>query len=197
MKPVYYKSEKQLVTDIIARSMINLPGIKWIIGDDLLLAGKRVRHLASYIYSVASTRNGILLSSNGMGVAICFKFSENRTSFLSFYRKIIFAVCCVGISRLREIQLRESYIKFMRPSHGQFLYLWILGVLPEARGTRTAWELKERIMNEQNRMQLPIYLETTNEQNKKVYEHFGFKVYHEWHVPHRNLVMWFMYKNPD
>ncbi|TAL59572.1 MAG: GNAT family N-acetyltransferase [Bacteroidetes bacterium] len=185
------KEDKQTVTDIITQSMGNLPGIKWIVGNNPRTTHKRLRVLADFVFETAFSRNGIFLSSDRKGVAVFFK-PEIKKTFRDYWNQFRFAVRCTGIFHAYEIYRHESYIVKQRPNPGTYLYFWIFGVLPDARGFGAATQLKDIILSESQKQQLPIYLETTNPQNRRVYERYGFKVYHEWFVPGRNFTFWFM-----
>ena len=80
----------------------------------------------------------------------------------------------------------------MHPVDCDYLYFWLFVVLPSARGSQAALELKNVIFKESDRLKLPIYLETTLQKNKRVYERFGFKVYHIWEIEKRDVTMYFM-----
>lgn len=186
------RKDKTTVVEIISRSMNYLPGIKWIIGDNPNKQQKRLTYLAEYIFETAFAQKGIYLSTDRKGVAIMHHKKSNRLSIKGFWNKIKLIYLCIGINRIYEMYYREQYLKRQRPTHEQFLYFWIYSVLPEARGSGAAIELKNTIFSEAARQKLPIYLETSNPQNKKVYERYGFHVYHEWYIPHRNFTLWFM-----
>jgi len=187
------KSDKQTVTEIIVQSMGNLPGIKWIVGDNPRKLSKRLQAFADFVFETAFPRNGIILSSDKKGVAIFFKQNIKKFTLKDYWNRLKFALCCTGITRALEIYKRERYIVNQRPCTKQYFYFWVFSVLPSARGLGTAAsELKNIILAESARQKLPIFLETSNPQNKRVYERYGFRVYHEWYVPHRNFTLWFM-----
>ena len=186
------KENKQTVIDIIVQSMGNLPGVKWIIGDNPKNVSKRLRALADFVFETAFSRNGIILSEDKKGVAVFYKYNIRKSTLIDYWNQLKFAFKCTGVFRALEIQRREKYIKSQRPSSGEYLYFWIFSVLPSARGKGAGIELKDFILAESAKRHLPIYLETSNPQNKRVYERYGFSVYHEWFVPERNFTLWFM-----
>ena len=195
MKNNITAADKQTVIDIITQSMGKLPGIKWVIGDNPRKMARRLNALADFVFETAFSKNGIYLSSDRKGTAVFFK-SETKKTLRDIWNQLKFAVRCTGIFRAYEIYRREAYILSKRPAPGTYLYFWIFGVLPDARGNGSALELKDIILSESARLQLPIYLETSNPQNRRVYERYGFKVYHEWFVPSRNFTFWFMMRTP-
>ena len=186
------RKDKTTIIDIISRSMYFLQGIKWIIGDNPNAQNKKMTRLAEYIFETGYSKNGIYLSSDRKGVAIMYPIKSKHVNFRSFWNKVKLIFLCIGVNRIKEMYLRELYLKQHRPSEEDFLYFWVYSVLPESRGSGTALELKNIIFSEAHKLNLPIYLETSRLLNKRVYERYGFQVYHEWHIPKRNLTIWFM-----
>lgn len=195
MKSNITAADKQTVIEIIAGSMGRLPGIKWIVGDNPRTMEKRLRALADFVFETAFPGDGIYLSSDRKGVAVFFRHEEKK-SLRDIWNLLKFAVRCTGVSRAYRIYKCESYILSKRPPPGTYLYFWIFGVLPSARGNGSALELKDIILSESARQQLPIFLETSHLRNKRVYERYGFEVYHEWQVPGRDFRYWFMRRYP-
>ncbi len=189
------RADKQAVIDIIVKSFDHIPGIKWIIGNNGNRE-KRLRAMADFIFEKAFARDGVVLSADRQGVGIYFRFNGKKTSLRDYWNEIKFAFRCIGLARAGEIMNREKYILSQRPADGNYIYYWMFGVKPDARGNGAARELKNLIMEESRNQQLPIYLETTVEKNRRVYERYGFQLYHTWHVEKRNVTIWFMKKEP-
>jgi hypothetical protein len=187
------RADKQTVIEIISQSMGELPGIKWIIGDNPRKLSSRIHAMADYLFETAFTHQGIILSSNKKGVAILFRKDIQKSALKDYWNMLKFLLRCTGIRRALEIYKRERYIESQRPCNGKYLHFWVFSVLPSSREFGgAASELKNIIIAKSERQQLPIYLETSNPKNKRVYERYGFKVYHEWYVPHRDFTLWFM-----
>ena len=102
----------------------------------------------------------------------------------------------IGVSRILKILKRESYTKSKRPASGDFLYFWFFGVDPDFQDGNAARDLKEYIFNLSEKENLPIYLETSVEKNKRVYLKFGFEIYHTWKLEEQGLELYFMRKEP-
>lgn len=187
------RTDKPTVTDIIVQSMGELPGVKWLIGDDQRKSSRRLHALADYVFESAFLQKGIILSENKKGVAILCHKNMKPPGPSDLWPRLKFAFRCIGIKRILEIYRRERYICSQRPCNGKYLYFWIFSVLPSSRVFGSAAsELKNIILAESDRQQLPIYLETSDPKNKRVYERYGFKVYHEWFVTKRGFTLWFM-----
>ncbi len=171
------------------------PSVNWVIKNDRFRK-KRILALSDYSYKTAFIRQGIALSSDQQGIALCYRYNSHKTSLSDYWNQIQLIFRAIGISRTKEILRREHYLKRHRPASGDFLYFWFLGVNPEARGSGSAKELKDRIFHKSRKEQLPIYLETSVERNKNVYQRYGFEIYHTWNV-NEKLTLWMMKRDWD
>ena len=178
--------------DIICSSMCNIPGITWIVGSNATKAGKRLRELGRYVFDVSWTYNGLIFSNDLKGVVILLVQNRKLRQKIHLMASMRFILRCTGLFRAWEIVKREKYIQTHHPQNKDYLYFWIFAVLPSHQGRKTAYELKEKVFEKSRLMRLPIYLETTVLKNKRVYERFGFNVYHTWKIKKRNVTMYFM-----
>lgn len=92
---------------------------------------------------------------------------------------------------------RNVRIKKSRPKDNDYLYYWFFGVKNKGRGQGGAQELKAAIFEESAQKKLSILVETSVNKNKRVYERFGFQVYHFWQNKAENLTLWFMKRPYD
>ncbi len=193
------KADKERAIEIMVSSFDNNPGIDWIIKNSGSRENRK-RHLAEFLFETAVSINGIFLSADRNGIAVFFRFADNKPSLRQAWNKLKLALNCVGLSHALQIMKREKHIRSIRPADGNYLYFWFFGVMPAERGNKggagSGLELKNEIISESVKRNLPIYLETTILQNKKIYERYGFKVYHEWFVEQRNITLWFMKREP-
>ena len=90
---------------------------------------------------------------------------------------------------------REAYIKKLRHKSGNFLYFWFLGVQKEGINKGAVVELKEAIYKEAANQKLPIFLETSVPKNQRVYQRFGFEIYHTWDNKEEGIKIWCMRKD--
>lgn len=73
-----------------------------------------------------------------------------------------------------------------------FLYFRFLGVKKNGRNKGAVVELKEAIYNEATKLKLPIYLETSEQKNQRVYQRYGFQNYHTWDNKEEGIKIWCM-----
>ena len=77
----------------------------------------------------------------------------------------------------------------------QHWFLQAIGVSPQYQGKGYASKLLRPMLLRIDKEGLPCYLETLEEQNVRLYEHFGFKVIEESNVPNTNLTNWAMLRD--
>jgi len=189
------KEIKQKVMEVITESFDSNPSVNSVIKND----GKRkqrIKALSDYSFETSLMRDGVYVSCDGEGVALCYKYNLKKESFRDYLNQVKLVVRAISLSRVLSVMKREAYVKSLRPASGEFLYFWFLGVSNKARGTNAAWELKEMIFNDADNNKLPIYLETSVEKNKRVYQRFGFEVYHIWESKDLRTTLWFMRRMP-
>jgi ribosomal protein S18 acetylase RimI-like enzyme len=71
-------------------------------------------------------------------------------------------------------------------------YLQTIGVAPEFQKNGYATRLIQSMLVRTDKEGLPCYLETMDEINVRIYEHFGFKVIEKSAIPRTNLTNWAM-----
>ncbi len=181
-----YKHKDKAI-DIITDTFDANPSVNIVIGASGNRR-KKISRLASYAFIKALNRNGAFMSTNQMGIALCFKSDEGSSNFKELIHEIRFAFS-IPVKKVFQTLERESYIKKYRYA-GRHLYFWFFGV--QKGGDRAGFELKNEIFSYSVQEQLPILLETSVERNKEIYERFGFYVYHEWPDSGDGKTLWFM-----
>lgn len=187
--------DRDRVVDIIAESFEGNPSVNWVIKNDKKRL-KRIKVLAKYAFSTVQRRGGVYLSSDEQGVILFYKENDYKEGFADYIDQAKLAFGAVGLNRVGSILYRESYKKKIRPRNGEFIYCWFYGVKNDAKGKGAAVELKNYIFSEADRLQLPIYLETSMQKNLIAYKRYGFETFHEWNVEKQNITLWFMKREP-
>ncbi len=103
------------------------------------------------------------------------------------------------LSSLRKIM--EQSAKAMEEAKkdldlGPYIFLFIMAVSKEFQGKGFGGKLLSAIIEKSEIERKPIYLETQNEKNVSLYEHFGFYVVKKINMPDPvNLPMWLMVRD--
>ena len=65
------------------------------------------------------------------------------------------------------------------PTDQPYMYLWFLGVAPDAQGKGLSSQLFRPMLAQADAQTLPVYLETSTEKNVAIYNRKGFVVFDE------------------
>ena len=182
---------RQLIVGVIASSLQGIPSVDWVI--------KRARHndkarhaVAEFLHDDSALRAGVYLSSDQSGVLLIHDTRVRVPMLASFILKLKLTFKAVGIWRAPVVLRRTKLIRAQHPADKKFLYVPYFGVLPGERGRGAARELKNLLFKKSNDLGLPVYLETTQEQNRRVYERYGFTVFHEVRMKGSRFTTWMM-----
>ena len=77
-----------------------------------------------------------------------------------------------------------------------YIYLMVLGVATELQGQGFGGKLIRALIEESERVGVPIYVETETESNVRMYEKFGFGVLKQIILPIIDLPQWEMVREP-
>jgi len=78
-----------------------------------------------------------------------------------------------------------------------YIYLVIVGVASEFQGQGFGSKLLRTLIEESERAELPIYLETETERNVCMYERLGFKLVDQISLPIIDVPLWEMMREPS
>jgi GNAT superfamily N-acetyltransferase len=78
-----------------------------------------------------------------------------------------------------------------------YLYLLVVGVATKLQGKGFGRKLIKAAIEKSEREGLQLYLETETEENMKMYEHFGFRLFKKIMLPIVDLPMWEMVRGPQ
>lgn len=185
--------DKDLIIRRVADILKETPSAKDIVkkGGD---RDKRFVYLAQHMVEKAIDNDGLILSQDGLGIAILFKTNAKDDSIwneLVSDLKLVLNV--TGTKNALKIAKDQNYIKKQRPKEGDYLYAWFWGIVKEGRGaaTQIAAEMKDEMLRISEESKLPIYSETRLRKNTVVYQRYDFDLFHTWKQPSGNT-MWFL-----
>jgi ribosomal protein S18 acetylase RimI-like enzyme len=79
----------------------------------------------------------------------------------------------------------------------EFTYVMIVGVAPEHQRRGHGGTLLRALMEESDRTGVPLYLETETEDNRRMYEGYGFQLLRQVTLPVIGLPMWELLREPE
>lgn len=182
--------QKDRVLEVLSNSFRNNPSVDSVINSqrDKL---SQINSLVNYAYWKARNRDGVFISENERGVALCFRSDLKRFSLNELFAELSLAMA-ISLKQSLEVFKREKEIK-QRRIREPHLYFWFFGAEP---GGNDARELKNEIFDCSKKTALPILAETSVLRNKEIYERFGFKVYDEF-TDQNGTLLWFMCRYPN
>ena len=192
------RSYVKQTTEVLIRAFWNHPPLQYYFPDE----AERER-IAPYFFSV-SVFNGIrygevqTTSQDLEGIAIWLPSDNYPVTPWRLLRSVplpeILGFGRYGGSRMRGLgQYIDAVHDRLVPSRHWFLQA--IGVSPQYQGKGYASKLLRPMLLRIDKEGLPCYLETLEEQNVRLYEHFGFKVIEESNVPNTNLTNWAMLRD--
>ncbi len=139
---------------------------------------QRIAHLMEYAYKMCSTFGKVYISDDRNACALVLFPDKKRFTFASLWWDLLLVFKVVGVFNIGKILKRERQIKRHHPN-SPFYYLWFIGVHPVHKGLGLGSELMLELVADAQRMERPIYLETSTVRNLSWYKKFGFNVYDE------------------
>lgn len=197
MLKIILMSEKTI--NIIAEAFKVIPAGNQIVKQDSKREF-RYQKLAEYVHKNAVKKNGLYLSSNKEGVAVCYIIDpkNNKKTFTDLLSDIKFMFNVTGIKNALAITNRQKYIQEQRPKNDKYMYWEFSAVNPNYVGMDAATfsmaELRDELYSKAHDLQMPIFSETSIRKNMIVYRRYGFEIYHEWTMPDGST-MWFLKYN--
>ena len=189
------KAQVKPAAEVLSRAFQNYPLLQYYFPDEL-----ERKKIASYFVSVAvfsGIRYGEIYatSPNLEGVAIWFPSDNYPVNIWKLVRSVpisvIFAFDRYGGGRMRQL---DEYIDAVHQRLAPFghWFLQIIGVDPQFQGKGYAGKLLKPMLSRINEEGLSCYLETMDEHNVSLYEHFDFVLINKSTIPGTNLTSWAM-----
>ncbi|MHA1915610.1 MAG: GNAT family N-acetyltransferase [Promethearchaeota archaeon] len=97
----------------------------------------------------------------------------------------------------KDLETVQSIYSYTHSIHYELVpsrhwYFFILGVDPGFQGKGYASHLIKPILTRIDNDHLPCYLDTNNEKNIELYQHFGFKTLKKYQIPGTDVTNWSM-----
>ena len=189
------KAQIKPAAEMLARAFQEDPLIGYFFPD----ASER-KNKSSYIFEFL-IRYGVLygevyaISPNLEGVAVWLPSEKADVSFWRMMRSggllMIPKISKEVIGRQRYF---SQYVTPMHKRHAPFChwFLQTIGVDPMFQGKGYASTLLKAMFARIDAEHLPCYVETQNEKNVSIYQHYGFKVVEEVIIPGTEISHWAM-----
>ena len=105
----------------------------------------------------------------------------------------------VGTEIISKMSFVNKYVTDIRKQYAPFphWHLFPMGVDPPSQGKGFASALLRPMFNRFDAEGMACYLETQNERNVSIYQHYGFKVVHTTALPDTDIMHWAMIRLQD
>ncbi len=170
------RKDKVRVMEILIRSFENDPLIRWFTSPCDRGKSRRIRSLMNFAFEKGFAQQGIYLTDDRNAVAI-WKYGKTNMMTFRLFRAYLDFGLTMGLAKMMEIFKMEKQVNKRHPKVQHYLYLWFLGVMPNHQGKGLSSALLNPKLALADKNAEPIYLETNNEKNIKIYECRGFKLY--------------------
>lgn len=167
--------DRNLVIDILTKSFDQNRSVNYVAKQDKMRLS-RIQGLMEYSFDVCSAFGKVWVSENNQACALVLFPDQKRTTLRTIYWDLKLAIKVISIGRVFDVLDREGMIKKNHPN-SPMSYLWFIGVEPQNQSKGTGSHLLLEILAESEKMNRPVYLETSVERNISWYEKFGFKIY--------------------
>jgi len=181
--------------EVLVRAFRNYPLLQYYFPDEL-----ERRKIAPYFLSFA-VFNGVqygetyATSPNLEGVAVWLPSDNYPVTFWRLVRSVPLSIILnfgrYGGGRMRHLSEHIDAVH-QRLAPFKHWFLQTVGVDPQFQGKGYASKLLRPMFARIDEEGLPCYLETLDEANIQLYEHFGFGVVEESTVPETKLTNWAM-----
>jgi len=171
------RAKKELAVDILTSAFRDNKSVNYIVRQDnrKLL---RIKALMAYSFDMCMEFGDVFLTEDGEACALILYPHLKKFSFYALWLdiKLIFkAITVWGIAKTLK---RESQIKTIQPKE-PMAYLWFIGVNHLSQHEGTGSNLLKEVIEYANQKELPVYLETSTNENLPWYKRFGFEIYSE------------------
>lgn len=102
-----------------------------------------------------------------------------------------------GFSRLDRMAAMRAAMEKHHPGQTPHVYLWLLGVRPEAQGAGVGSRLLRAGLDRADAQNLPVFLETATTRNVALYRRHGFEVLAEYKARADAPLSWAMWREPN
>lgn len=171
------ENEKQFVLDIITEAFDKNKSANYVIKQDKKRV-QRLRSLIGYSYNICKRYGKIYVNENEKAVCLVNYPHYKKNLFFSIGQDLKLILNAIGVKKLPLVLKRESVIKGNHPKE-PFCHLWYIAVHSSAQGNGNGTRLLQTVIEEHDSKNLPIYLETSMDENVPWYEKNGFEVYKE------------------
>jgi len=169
--------DEEVVVNILCKSFENDPHLKWMLEKSK--NPDKLKAITTYTFLQTMKIGHIYLTEDETATAM-WTSEKNEKLSIEFVKRNLKFLFQVGIKTVVRILVNESFTHKQYPKGEKYYHLYIIGVLPESQGKGYANLLLNPVLYEMEEKSIPVYLETANPRNVKIYLKKGFTTYKTW-----------------
>jgi len=165
--------------------------INFIVKQDVKRS-KRIKVLMEYLFQNCMEFGEVLLSDN-RNACILMKYPHTeKLTLKEIYWQTKLALKCIGLSGVPKVLKRQATLKKHHIKEA-YIHPVIMGALNEVNGLGIGVRLIKQLIDEYSHNELPVIIETTTDQNLRIYKRFGFNVFKE--IQTKDFPLYFLRMN--
>jgi len=188
------KSQIKPASRVLARAFQDDPLWTYFIPDKLIRKSK-LHYVSDFLVSYGVLYGQSYATSGLEGVAVWVSPEQGELTLWRMIRCGVFSLYFnIGRNAVSRVNFSLDFFGKVHHRLAPFphWYLGLIGVAPEFRGRGYASALIKPMLARIDKEHLPCYLETVNEKNVPVYEHYGFEVVESGTIPSSSVNYWAM-----
>jgi hypothetical protein len=184
------QTDREIIISIVSRAFEQNPRAMAMI--KLKNPARSIRLMTEYAYRLVERYKGIYLSADRTTVLFYYRKSQYKRGIIDYIRYGKMFMQAIRLSRLLPTLKREKYIAGLRPEYKDYIYVWVLGSVPDNKSLNGLADIRDHLFGLSERLQLPILIETTVEKVRKLYHYVGFEEYCRWEDEGAGITVWFL-----
>lgn len=182
---------------ILSKAFLGNERMRVLIGQKKKSFHKCIQVIISFCYFMVKKWNGIFITEDQNTYLLFYRKNEYRFSTHNFLHYLYMAFFVIGIRRVAGIFNREKKVKKIRQQQVQknndkdYLYVWFLANKNNFLGMNGLVEVKKFLQKKSTELNLPVYIETTDERLLNIYQRAGFAFYDKIFDEAAGLTIWF------
>jgi ribosomal protein S18 acetylase RimI-like enzyme len=184
---------------MLSRAFFNDPKMTHLI-PEIALRWDRAQHLFEFELRYGMIYGSVYTTSPAVeGVAVWLPSDKSEVTLWRAFRAGGFRLQRdLGKEIMDRLMAFSTTVDELHKKHlpAPHWYLFFIGVDPAYQGQGYAGRLLRPMLEELDRKKIPCYLNTQNEKNVSLYEHFGFRVIDRVTLPGSGIVHTAMQRDP-
>ncbi len=184
--------DKTTVVTILSKSFIDNQSVNFVINQDKDRLS-RINALMDYSFEMCYEFGEVWLTEDKKACALILFPQNKRTTVKAIWLNIKLIIQAIGIANISKTLKREAQIHKVQPVE-KMAYLWFIGVDPAFQQKGIGSKLLNQIISRFSELNLPLYLETSTQNNIPWYQTFGFTIYNQINLGYS---LFFLKRRPD